>query len=562
MPFCLLAKLKRTTFSRLVTSPWKFTKCYSFNKMASGTVTSIEKSNGPEDAFVPDLMSFMENHEGDIPYIAGDTFAFPGLKKKADLQLIEAKAEEMPPYDTRDDDIYGDFDGQIRVIVHADSKTYKAGDGSNETLLKTIKTWLQGDKSKYSKILSQVVVKSEPAFHEVCTTMLVDSYCLGDFIGGIKDSPFFHDVWNKHMNKIVKEGVCYSKGKIPHDLCQSLAQNVNELAEKTPIDYHPNSNDIVRDLVHPALYPYIKGVSKLKANVQLPKDVLPKEDGSDLWGRPYEDSKFQWLPTPFKITAERKCLIQDYINNLDQTLFPNLYKDLASLFEIFLPYFEEVWSYAKGMNFFQGDDNEPEEESAVKPFKKEKVSFDGQELQIITKIVDYTLQPEQAYEGVWHAEGMSHENIVMTGIYFLDRDPNLVGGDLRFKRAFSTAERAKVFWNAPQDRPIVVSDFAAEGFVPLGYFPTEQDYMLVFPNCHIHKIAKLINSSKEKAARRRIVVFFFVNPEKRIVSTREVPPQQNSISLRVAKQYRLELMAERKYDKEKLNVRDIELCEH
>ena len=144
----------------------------------------------------------------------------------------------------------------------------------------------------------------------------------------------------------------------------------------------------------------------------------------------------------------------------------------------------------------------------------------------------------------------------------MDRDPDLVGGDLRFKRAFSTLERAKVFWNVPQDRPVVVDEFAEEGFIPLGSFPTEQDYMLVFPNCHIHKVGKLINSLKEKAARRRIVVFFFVNPEKRIISTREVPPQQNSISLQSAKQYRLELMAERKYDKEKLNVRDIELCEH
>ena len=138
----------------------------------------------------------------------------------------------------------------------------------------------------------------------------------------------------------------------------------------------------------------------------------------------------------------------------------------------------------------------------------------------------------------------------------------MVGGDLRFKRAFTQAERAKVFWNVPQDRPLVVNEFAAEGFIPLGYFPTEQGYILVFPNCHIHKIGKLVNNAKDKAARRRIVVFFFVNPEKRIVSTREVPPQQNSMSLSAAKDHRLELMAERKYDKEKLNIRDIELCEH
>ena len=30
-----------------------------------------------------------------------------------------------------------------------------------------------------------------------------------------------------------------------------------------PPDYHPNSNDIVRDLVHPALYSYVKGVTNV-----------------------------------------------------------------------------------------------------------------------------------------------------------------------------------------------------------------------------------------------------------------------------------------------------------
>ena len=86
--------------------------------------------------------------------------------------------------------------------------------------------------------------------------------------------------------------------------------------------------------------------------------------------------------------------------------------------------------------------------------------------------------------------------------------------------------------------------------------------MLVFPNSHIHKISKLINQSSDKEASRRIIVFFVVNPEKRIISTREVAPQQSLISFSKAKEYRLELMAERKYDKEKLNIRDIELCEH
>ena len=144
----------------------------------------------------------------------------------------------------------------------------------------------------------------------------------------------------------------------------------------------------------------------------------------------------------------------------------------------------------------------------------------------------------------------------------MDRDPDIHGGDLKFKRAFTVFERTKVFWNVPQDRCVAVNEFSYEGFVPLGRFPTEEGYLLVFPNCHIHKISKMINTSNTKAATRRIVVFFFVNPEKKIISTREIAAQQSVIDFDAAEAYRLELMAERKYDKEKLNVRDIELCEH
>ena len=151
---------------------------------------------------------------------------------------------------------------------------------------------------------------------------------------------------------------------------------------------------------------------------------------------------------------------------------------------------------------------------------------------------------------------------IFLGIYFLNRDAELKGGDLRFKRAFTVDERSRVFATVPQTRPMAFNEFSYVGYIPLGKFPTEEGYMLVFPNCHIHKINKLVNESSNQEASRRIIVFFVVNPEKRIISTREVAPQQSVISLSKAKEYRLELMVERKYDKKKLNIRDIELCEH
>jgi hypothetical protein len=66
--------------------------------------------------------------------------------------------------------------------------------------------------------------------------------------------------------------------------------------------------------------------------------------------------------------------------------------------------------------------------------------------------------------------------------------------------------------------------------------------------------------------KRRIIVFFLVNPEKRITSTREIPPQQmehgGGMTLEEARKHRMELMEERKYTKQDWNVREIQLCEH
>ena len=84
---------------------------------------------------------------------------------------------------------------------------------------------------------------------------------------------------------------------------------------------------------------------------------------------------------------------------------------MERLFEIFLPYFEEVWAYAKEMKAAERG-----RDYISFDFQKPDIKFGDQELQVITKIVDYTLLPGQSYEGVWHAEGMSHENIVMTGM--------------------------------------------------------------------------------------------------------------------------------------------------
>ena len=70
----------------------------------------------------------------------------------------------------------------------------------------------------------------------------------------------------------------------------------------------------------------------------------------------------------------------------------------------------------------------------------------------------------------------------------------------------------------------------------------------------VPNIIKSLQSISTKASKE-------INPEKRIISTKDVDPQQNLKSFD-AINHRLELMKERKYLKQNFNVREINLCEH
>lgn len=168
-------------------------------------------------------------------------------------------------------------------------------------------------------------------------------------------------------------------------------------------------------------------------------------------------------------------------------------------------------------------------------------------------------------EGVWHVEGMSHEEIVCTCLYILDRDESIKGGEINFKRSYLCDESDYFVGSVSQTRHPSFESLVEEGLAPLGQVATRKDRLIVFPNSHVHKVSKMVNEG-DIAAKRRIVVFFLVNPLRRIPSTREVPPQQKIVGgpmdFEDAKGHRLELMRERKFAKQDWNVRDIELCEH
>lgn len=371
----------------------------------------------------------------------------------------------------------------------------------------------------------------------------------------IESSPTIEAVWNDCMTNERPDGVAYSDSLVPEALKKSLSKSFDAMVKKEKVDYHPGSGTRVRDLVHPSLYPYVRK----KAPGETPK--------YDRFGRVYEDSKYQWLPSQFHVAANGAVEIRSYINNLPAG-YDALQSDLAKLFSCALPLLESVLGYVDKMRFFVNDDPEIEHEGElpeddehdpIASFPSRKLR--GRELQVIPKIVEYKLAPGETHEGVWHVEGMSHEHVVATCVYVLSRDAKLEGGDLEFKRACTVEEAGAWFWGMDQLRPAPAQQLVEAAEIPLGRIATPEGRLFVFPNSHIHKLKALVPKGK-KAVRRRVIVFWVVDPDAPIVSTRDVPPQQGVMKRAEALSIRLKLMKERKRHKANFNVRSISLCEH
>lgn len=349
--------------------------------------------------------------------------------------------------------------------------------------------------------------------------------------------------------------------KISTDLREETLSVVRAYARHFPPDYHPYSEGKVQDILHPSLYP-----------LRLSK--VPKlEQQTDFWNRPYENSKYQWLPSEVSVDAKGVCKFTSYINNLDARVGNDLQICLENLLSSSLPEMEKVWKYIKEVPLHTDESLDYFEKKKSRTIKPKQVRLKGSNLQVIVKIATVSLGNNEDLSGVWHVEGMSHENIVLSVVNVLEQQN--IDSELRFKRTFTAEEAATLLQELPQDRPDYLnrylgynqgqqneqkdSDTAViPGLVPLGKFISGPGSRVVFPNSHIHKL----DLRAEVAGKRTVVVFWLVNPLKRITSTHDVPRQQGKVTRKQAEKMRLELMEERTRHKENFNVRDLNLCEH
>lgn len=358
-----------------------------------------------------------------------------------------------------------------------------------------------------------------------------------------------------HAKNTKVENVAWSDRVLPKALVSDLNVSLDEICGQEVADYHPGSGKVVRNIVHPSLYCYVKDVSVVNGTPGNPLNRNAREksrtDGKDFWGRDYEDSSYQWLPAEFFVSDDGTVRIDSYINNLDRLKYPTTYGILERMFERVLPLFEAVCGSLR--NDFYGVDLV---KKGLGP-----VSLRNRSLQVVTKIVEYRVNREENFDGVWHVEGMSHEEILATALYIVQRDENFSGAEIDFRRFLFEDEADALISSTPQNAKRPTDTMSGGDVRPLGCLKTPANRVIVFPNSHIHRLSSMCSSDGEDAT-RRIVVFWLVNPERPIVSTANVPQQQGVMSLDDAKRHRLALMAERKFHKESYEDREVGLCEH
>lgn len=110
------------------------------------------------------------------------------------------------------------------------------------------------------------------------------------------------------------DGVHKSDTIIPQDLRQALVHAVKPLEDipEGDKDWHPGSENLVLDLVHPSLYPLVYGQSKILLDGVVTRDDCLRRAGEgetvpvpqepqqkNIWS-----TKYQWLPTEFSHDKE------------------------------------------------------------------------------------------------------------------------------------------------------------------------------------------------------------------------------------------------------------------
>lgn len=359
--------------------------------------------------------------------------------------------------------------------------------------------------------------------------------------------------------------------------------------------FHPGSNNLVVDLVHPSLYCFVRGVTTISNEVGIFVEDLNDalaESGS-------EYGKFRWLPSEIVCDDVGEVKISSYINNLPPKRNARLYGLIGQILSRFLPLFSRVlrdlvkprenrikvdsieWETA----FEYKPDEEGNEKEQYEKWKSTRrlkwpqipqferpttidisdFDFKGKKFQVIVKITNIMLTPQRSvYKGgFWRIEGTDNERIVATGIYYYSSE-NVTESTLEFRQAVRDPMDCYDRNDIRGACELFGLKHADRLNQKLGSFIVREGRCIVFPNIYQYNVTPFHLVDREKKGHRKFLTFFLIDPSKRILSTKNVAPQNRvwddrpadrfTMQLEDAKRYRQELISQRKIIRDDLNL--------
>ncbi|KZT55198.1 hypothetical protein CALCODRAFT_518889 [Calocera cornea HHB12733] len=314
-------------------------------------------------------------------------------------------------------------------------------------------------------------------------------------------------------------GIFTSDNLVPRELRDVLERELDRLGEGEVGDWHPGSGGKVLDLIHPSLYPYVQGTTRL-LNHQHPLNRVEKFRTETKYHvdeyterSTAHESVYAWLPSIFAISLEGSVSIESPITALGpRAEHPTLYAALERVFQLALPQIERsmfwTWVYEKSASFRRweeraaerqaGDlgrwrervvqqqrEKREEEEGRVRDGPETEVGEEklgaagesrlrGKKLKVIVKAANYVLKPGEEYKGSWHVEGAPHEHIRASLIYYYSCSPTISDSGLSFRRL-----------RTEQDRPNMAvehgDDFSVWGG-PLGEEEENYEEVMDYPS--------------------------------------------------------------------------------
>ncbi|KAK8112328.1 uncharacterized protein PG998_008785 [Apiospora kogelbergensis] len=194
---------------------------------------------------------------------------------------------------------------------------------------------------------------------------------------------------------------------------------------------------------------------------------------------------------------------------------------------------EKRWKQVRDPILFEPDDFTQVNYDCEKQLRDR---FKESGLQVIVKMASIELTPEKPEfpQGSWHIEGQMNEHICATALYYLDSE-NVTPSSLAFRMG-TDWDQDDISMSAGQDAYHWLERSYGTCFGPsgsggpclqfYGRVDTPEGRLLAFPNVFQHRVSSFRLQDPAKPGHRRFVALWLVDPNCRVLSTANVPPQQ------------------------------------